>query len=157
MPWVCLSKNTIPVPESFHGGYTPPGPNCVISDLKLPIFLPRDSLHLGAIKLRILKSFIENKYWAYSIFYSFCISGASSKDGSNPEFWKNEKRFRFFIRRICKTSAWFWFVIVLVFLNTCTVAVEHYNQPKWLTEFLCKLIWFDSIRMPYHLVQFNTI
>merc|ERR1719412_2063249 len=61
---------------------------------------------------------------------------ASSKDGSNPEFWKNEKRFRFFIRRICKTSAWFWFVIVLVFLNTCTVAVEHYNQPKWLTEFL---------------------
>ena len=63
---------------------------------------------------------------------------ASSKEGSNPEFWKNEKRFRFFIRRICKTSAWFWFVIVLVFLNTCTVAVEHYNQPKWLTEFLCK-------------------
>ena len=65
---------------------------------------------------------------------------ASSKEGSNPEFWKNEKRFRFFIRRICKTSAWFWFVIVLVFLNTCTVAVEHYNQPKWLTEFLCKCI-----------------
>ena len=37
-----------------------------------------------------------------------------------------------------KTPAWFWFVIVLVFLNTCTVAVEHYNQPDWLTEFLCK-------------------
>ena len=67
------------------------------------------------------------------------ISGGSSKD-NNPEFWKNEKRFRFFIRRICKTSAWFWFVIVLVFLNTCTVAVEHYNQPKWLTEFLCKIL-----------------
>ena len=26
-PWVCLSKNTIPVPETIHGGYTPPGPN----------------------------------------------------------------------------------------------------------------------------------
>ena len=38
-----------------------------------------------------------------------------------------------------QTPAWFWFVIVLVFLNTCTVAVEHYNQPAWLTEFLCKL------------------
>ena len=50
----------------------------------------------------------------------------------------SEKRFRFFIRRICKTSAWFWFVIVLVFLNTITVAVEHYNQPKWLEEFLGK-------------------
>ena len=32
---------------------------------------------------------------------------------------------------------WFyWFVILLVFLNTCCVAVEHYNQPDWLTEFL---------------------
>ena len=28
-PWVCLSKNTLPVPELFHGGYIPPGPNCV--------------------------------------------------------------------------------------------------------------------------------
>ena len=37
-----------------------------------------------------------------------------------------------------QTPAWFWFVIVLVFLNTCTVAVEHYHQPDWLTEFLCK-------------------
>ncbi|CAB4057699.1 CACNA1B [Lepeophtheirus salmonis] len=55
-------------------------------------------------------------------------------DDSN--FWRSERQFRFFIRRICKTSSWFWFVIVLVFLNTCTVAVEHYNQPQWLTEFL---------------------
>ena len=39
-----------------------------------------------------------------------------------------------------QTPAWFWFVIVLVFLNTCTVAVEHYNQPLWLTEFLCKTL-----------------
>ena len=37
-----------------------------------------------------------------------------------------------------QTPAWFWFVIVLVFLNTCTVAVEHYNQPDWLTDFLSK-------------------
>ena len=46
-----------------------------------------------------------------------------------------------------QTPAWFWFVIVLVFLNTCTVAVEHYNQPLWLTEFLCKtlLTFFDFI------------
>ena len=39
-----------------------------------------------------------------------------------------------------QTPAWFWFVIVLVFLNTCTVAVEHYNQPEWLTEWLCKTL-----------------
>lgn len=66
------------------------------------------------------------------------FAGSSKGGDDRTELWKNEKRFRFFIRRICKTSAWFWFVIVLVFLNTCTVAVEHYNQPKWLTEFLCK-------------------
>ena len=80
-----------------------------------------------------------------NFFANFCFcfpGGRDGKDGSNPEFWKNEKRFRFFIRRICKTSAWFWFVIVLVFLNTCTVAVEHYNQPQWLTEFLCKYKYF---------------
>ncbi|XP_059097525.1 voltage-dependent calcium channel type A subunit alpha-1-like [Tigriopus californicus] len=55
---------------------------------------------------------------------------------TNKRVHRSEKRFRFFIRRICKTSYWFWFVIALVFLNTCTVAVEHYNQPLWLTEFL---------------------
>ncbi len=37
------------------------------------------------------------------------------------------------------------FVILLVFLNTCCVAVEHYNQPQWLTEFLGK---------PYHIRSF---
>ena len=44
------------------------------------------------------------------------------------------------IRRMCKQQWWFWLVIILVFLNTCTVAVEHYNQPDWLTDFLCKFI-----------------
>ena len=66
----------------------------------------------------------------------------SGEDNTNPKFWKTEKRVRFFIRRICKTSAWFWFVIVLVFLNTCTIAVQHYDQPLWLEEFLCKLTYF---------------
>ena len=37
----------------------------------------------------------------------------------------------------CISPQWFyWFVIVLVFFNTASVAVEHYNQPLWLTEFL---------------------
>ena len=56
----------------------------------------------------------------------------------NKELWRKEKQMRFLIRKWCKTPAWFWFVIVLVFLNTCTVAVEHYHQPDWLTEFLCE-------------------
>ena len=50
------------------------------------------------------------------------------------------KKFKFWVRRMCKQQWWFWLVIILVFLNTCTVAVEHYNQPEWLTEFLCKFL-----------------
>lgn len=69
---------------------------------------------------------------------SVITEDGGSQGDLNKELWRKEKQMRFLIRRWCKTPTWFWFVIVLVFLNTCTVAVEHYNQPEWLTEFLCK-------------------
>ncbi len=47
---------------------------------------------------------------------------------------------RFAVRRLVKSQAFYWFVIVLVFVNTMCVAVEHYNQPQWLSDFLCKCI-----------------
>ncbi len=50
--------------------------------------------------------------------------------------------FRFKLRRMVKSQIFYWFVIVLVFLNTICVAVEHYNQPNWLTDFLCKFLSF---------------
>jgi hypothetical protein len=65
--------------------------------------------------------------------------------GAGSEFWAKERRARICIRRMCKQQWWFWLVIVLVFLNTCTVAVEHYNQPLWLSEFLCKSFFKLSI------------
>lgn len=40
------------------------------------------------------------------------------------------------IRRAIKSQPFYWCVIVLVFLNTSCVAVEHYGQPQWLTDFL---------------------
>ncbi|KAK3884839.1 hypothetical protein Pcinc_010913 [Petrolisthes cinctipes] len=46
---------------------------------------------------------------------------------------------RYGIRRTVKKQWFYWFVIILVFLNTACVAAEHYNQPKFLTSFLCKL------------------
>lgn len=58
--------------------------------------------------------------------------------GACVGFWRAEKRFRFWIRHTVKTQWFYWFVIVLVFFNTLCVAVEHYNQPKYLTDFLCK-------------------
>ena len=36
---------------------------------------------------------------------------------------------------MCKSQALYWAVIVLVFLNTLTLASEHYRQDKWLDEF----------------------
>ncbi|KAL7300819.1 hypothetical protein TKK_0006383 [Trichogramma kaykai] len=56
--------------------------------------------------------------------------------GACADFWRSEKRFRFWIRHTVKTQWFYWFVIVLVFFNTVCVAVEHYGQPDWLTEFL---------------------
>lgn len=47
-----------------------------------------------------------------------------------------EKKVRAGIRRAIKSQPFYWCVIVLVFLNTSCVAVEHYGQPQWLTDFL---------------------
>lgn len=47
-----------------------------------------------------------------------------------------EKKVRAGIRKAIKSQPFYWCVIVLVFLNTSCVAVEHYGQPLWLTDFL---------------------
>lgn len=48
------------------------------------------------------------------------------------------RRWNRFCRRKCraavKSVVFYWLVIILVFLNTLTIASEHYNQPDWLTE-----------------------
>ncbi|XP_012879075.1 PREDICTED: voltage-dependent L-type calcium channel subunit alpha-1C [Dipodomys ordii] len=50
-------------------------------------------------------------------------------------YWRRWNRF---CRRKCraavKSNVFYWLVIFLVFLNTLTIASEHYNQPHWLTE-----------------------
>lgn len=50
-------------------------------------------------------------------------------------YWRRWNRF---CRRKCraavKSNIFYWLVIFLVFLNTLTIASEHYNQPHWLTE-----------------------
>ncbi|XP_053174297.1 voltage-dependent L-type calcium channel subunit alpha-1D isoform X5 [Scomber japonicus] len=48
------------------------------------------------------------------------------------------RRWNRFCRRKCraavKSVSFYWLVIVLVFLNTLTIASEHYDQPNWLTQ-----------------------
>ncbi|XP_055380450.1 voltage-dependent calcium channel type A subunit alpha-1 isoform X7 [Condylostylus longicornis] len=64
------------------------------------------------------------------------LKSKGNTQGSCKGFWHAEKRFRFWIRHTVKTQWFYWFVIVLVFLNTVCVAVEHYGQPPWLNSFL---------------------
>ncbi|KAL8580522.1 hypothetical protein ACOMHN_054677 [Nucella lapillus] len=56
--------------------------------------------------------------------------------GRCAAFWRAEKRFRFRVRHAVKSQAFYWIVIVLVFLNTASITSEHYNQADWHTMFL---------------------
>uniref|UniRef100_A0A8C2Y3E0 Voltage-dependent L-type calcium channel subunit alpha n=1 Tax=Capra hircus TaxID=9925 RepID=A0A8C2Y3E0_CAPHI len=59
----------------------------------------------------------------------------SPSSAPSSRYWRRWNRF---CRRKCraavKSSIFYWLVIFLVFLNTLTIASEHYNQPHWLTE-----------------------
>ncbi|XP_063698598.1 muscle calcium channel subunit alpha-1 [Culicoides brevitarsis] len=45
------------------------------------------------------------------------------------------RRMRRGCRRAVKSQAFYWLIIVLVFLNTGVLATEHYKQPPWLDDF----------------------
>ena len=106
----------------------------------------------------IMNPYLKTKtllFFDVSIF--FCIELLKKKKApglakgrkfkKNSDFWMYEKKIRFWIRKTIKKQWFYWFVILLVFFNTCSVAVEHYDQPKWLTEFLGKgFVYFKIIR-----------
>lgn len=45
------------------------------------------------------------------------------------------RRMRRSCRKAVKSQAFYWLIIILVFLNTGVLATEHYGQPPWLDEF----------------------
>ncbi|XP_025208287.1 muscle calcium channel subunit alpha-1 isoform X3 [Melanaphis sacchari] len=51
------------------------------------------------------------------------------------DFDKINRRARRACRKAVKSQAFYWLIIVLVFLNTGVLATEHYKQPKWLDYF----------------------
>ncbi|KYO36618.1 hypothetical protein Y1Q_0024310 [Alligator mississippiensis] len=57
---------------------------------------------------------------------------------SKSKFSRYWRRWNRFCRRKCraavKSNVFYWLVIFLVFLNTLTIASEHYQQSNWLTE-----------------------
>nr|XP_025043334.1 voltage-dependent P/Q-type calcium channel subunit alpha-1A-like isoform X1 [Pelodiscus sinensis] len=60
----------------------------------------------------------------------------SAKLENSTFFHKRERRMRFCIRRMVKTQAFYWTVLSLVALNTLCVAIVHYGQQDWLSDFL---------------------
>ncbi|XP_075248147.1 voltage-dependent calcium channel type A subunit alpha-1-like isoform X4 [Convolutriloba macropyga] len=62
--------------------------------------------------------------------------GGRVKGSGSSEYKRKQKQLRHFIKKLVKSNAFYWTIIALVFLNTVFVAVEHYNQPEWLTTFL---------------------
>ncbi|KAF0036998.1 hypothetical protein F2P81_009872 [Scophthalmus maximus] len=76
----------------------------------------------------------------------FARSSMNGKDGSN--YNKNERRMRFFIRKIVKTQAFYWTVLCLVGLNTMywaplrNLVVSLLNSMKSIVSLLFLLFLF---------------
>jgi voltage-dependent calcium channel L type alpha-1D len=55
---------------------------------------------------------------------------------------RTNRRLRRTCRKAVKSQAFYWLIIVLVFLNTGVLATEHYQQPPWLDDFQGFLSYF---------------
>ncbi|XP_065218942.1 muscle calcium channel subunit alpha-1 isoform X4 [Planococcus citri] len=51
------------------------------------------------------------------------------------EIGRTNRRMRRACRKAVKSQAFYWLIILLVFLNTGVLATEHYLQPEWLGDF----------------------
>ncbi|RZF39363.1 hypothetical protein LSTR_LSTR000884 [Laodelphax striatellus] len=51
------------------------------------------------------------------------------------DFDRINRRMRRSCRKAVKSQAFYWLIIILVFLNTGVLATEHYQQPEWLDHF----------------------
>lgn len=60
---------------------------------------------------------------------------ASLNTFSRKRISRVNRRLRRACRKAVKSQAFYWLIIVLVFLNTVVLATEHYNQPHWLDDF----------------------
>lgn len=50
------------------------------------------------------------------------------------DFDRINRRLRRACRKAVKSQAFYWIIILLVFLNTGVLATEHYRQPPWLKD-----------------------
>lgn len=67
----------------------------------------------------------------------------AAQSAAQESWWSKKKkaldrlnrRLRRSCRKAVKSQAFYWLIIVLVFLNTLVLATEHYRQPPWLDDF----------------------
>ncbi|XP_061511530.1 muscle calcium channel subunit alpha-1 isoform X7 [Anopheles gambiae] len=63
---------------------------------------------------------------------------SASKSWYNQHFRAYDRlnrKMRRSCRKAVKSQAFYWLIIILVFLNTGVLATEHYHQPQWLDDF----------------------
>ncbi|KAM6468745.1 voltage-dependent L-type calcium channel subunit alpha-1F isoform 4-T5 [Liasis olivaceus] len=65
--------------------------------------------------------------------YDVCL-GKLSKTKFCRQVQRINRLFRKRCRLAVKSVSFYWMVLLLVFLNTLTIASEHYKQPSWLTQ-----------------------
>ena len=65
---------------------------------------------------------------------TFSKGNVASDGASKGEIY--EKKLRIKVRRVVTSQAFYWTVILLVFINTIIKASVHYGMPKWWKEFM---------------------
>lgn len=71
--------------------------------------------------------FLSLNYHSDCMFPKFCLN--------RRRLMKWNRRCRKGCRRAVKSQAFYWLVIIMVFLNTCVLTSEYYGQPQWLESF----------------------
>ncbi|XP_060539460.1 voltage-dependent L-type calcium channel subunit alpha-1F [Pantherophis guttatus] len=76
---------------------------------------------------------VEDEEHLQSHCYDVCL-----RKLSKTKFGRHVQRINRLFRKKCrlavKSVSFYWMVLLLVFLNTLTIASEHYRQPYWLTQ-----------------------
>ena len=73
-------------------------------------------------------------------------------------FDRINRRMRRACRKAVKSQAFYWLIIILVFLNTGVLATEHYRQPDWLDQFQGFYNYFhDSISSRFNVMKVQII
>jgi len=70
------------------------------------------------------------------------LQGVQQQQPLRKRLKKFHHRLRRQCRKIVKSQTFYWVVIIAVFLNSLVLAVEHYNQPHYVTMFLDRANYF---------------